>query len=49
MTRRLEQRLRAAGRDPEVHYFEGQDHLLNSSAENDMHEKLLASFARTLS
>lgn len=48
MTRRLEQRLIAARRDPEVHYFEGQDHLLNSATENDLHEKLLAFFDRTL-
>lgn len=48
MTRRLEQRLRAAGKTPDVHYFEGQDHLLNSASENEMHEKLLAFFERTL-
>ena len=48
MTRRLEQRLIAAGRSPEVHYFEGKDHNLDSASENDMHEKLLDFFGRTL-
>jgi dipeptidyl aminopeptidase/acylaminoacyl peptidase len=48
MSRRLEQRLIAAGRSPEVHYFEGKDHTLDSASENDMHEKLLAFFERTL-
>lgn len=49
MTRRLEQRLRDAGRSPEVHYLEGQDHMVDGHAENDLNEKLLGFFSRTLS
>lgn len=48
MTRRLEQRLRAAGRTPEVHYLEGQDHMVDGNAENNLNEKLLDFFGRTL-
>ncbi len=48
MTRRLEQRLLAAGRPAEIHYLEGQDHLPDGNAENALLEKLLDFFARTL-
>lgn len=48
MTRRLEQRLVASGRRPEVHYLEGQDHLPDGNAENGLNEKLLDFFGRTL-
>lgn len=49
MTRRLEQRLTAAGRKPELHYLDGQDHMVDGATENDLNEKLLAFFGRTLS
>lgn len=49
MTRRLVDRLQGYGRQPEVHYYEGQDHLPGSAAENEHHEHLLAFFARHLS
>jgi len=49
MTRRLEDRLRASGRAPEVHYYEGQDHVPGSAAENDHHEHLLGFFRLALS
>lgn len=43
MTRRLEARLRDHGRTPEVHYYDGQDHISDSAGENHHHE-LLVSF-----
>ena len=49
MTRRLEARLRAAGRDPEVHYYEGQGHGFDPEAGNLQNERLLDFFARHLS
>lgn len=49
MTRRLEQRLRAAGRTPEVHYYQGQGHGLDSDTENDHVERLTGFFGRHLS
>jgi acetyl esterase/lipase len=48
MTRRLVARLHASGRSPEVHYYEGQDHIPGSAAENEHHEHLLSFFERTL-
>lgn len=48
MTRRLEERLRAAGRTPEVHYYEGQGHISDSDGENVHHERLLAFLDRHL-
>lgn len=48
MTRRLEARLIAAGRSPEVHYVEGQGHLFDGIRENELHEKLLGFFERTI-
>jgi dipeptidyl aminopeptidase/acylaminoacyl peptidase len=48
MTRRLAGRLRDHGREPEVHYYEGEDHIPRSDAENGHHEKLIAFFERTL-
>jgi dipeptidyl aminopeptidase/acylaminoacyl peptidase len=48
MTRRLAARLHAAGRDPQVHYFEGEEHTLRSEAENDFNEKLIAFFSGNL-
>lgn len=47
-TRRLEARLRDHGRSPEVHYYEGEDHLPGSEAENAHHERLFAFFQRHL-
>ncbi|MDL0434111.1 hypothetical protein QPM17_23555 [Marinobacter sp. TBZ242] len=35
MTRRLEQRLQAHGREPEVYYYEGEDPLPGSAGEID--------------
>ena len=49
MTRRLAARLQGNGRTPEVHFYEGQDHIPGSAAENDHHERLLGFFERTLS
>ncbi|WP_119166924.1 alpha/beta hydrolase family protein [Algihabitans albus] len=48
MTRRLEQRLTAAGRSPEVHYYEGQDHMPDSEAENQHHAEIFDFFTRHL-
>ena len=48
MTQRLEQRLRAAGKTPEIHYLEGQDHLPDGNAENALYEKLLRFLAVNL-
>ncbi|MEM1285685.1 MAG: alpha/beta hydrolase [Pseudomonadota bacterium] len=48
MTKRLEERLKANGRSPEVHYYEGQNHIGDSDGENDHHERLLAFFQRHL-
>lgn len=48
MTRRLEARLKAHGRKPEVHYYEGQDHIPNSDGENDHHDLLISFFQRHL-
>ncbi|WP_027132837.1 alpha/beta hydrolase family protein [Geminicoccus roseus] len=48
MTRRLERRLRAHGHQPEVHYYDGQDHIPDSDTENRHHENLLAFLARHL-
>lgn len=47
-TRRLEARLIAAGREPVVRYYAGQDHLPNSPTENAHHEALIAFFAQHL-
>lgn len=48
MTRRLEKRLRASGRNPVVHIYEGQDHLPNSAGENVHHEHLIEFFEAAL-
>ncbi|MDN6321149.1 MAG: alpha/beta hydrolase family protein [Halomonas sp.] len=48
MTKRLEKRLREHGRNPEVHYYEGEDHMPSSSGQNKHHELLLDFFARNL-
>jgi dipeptidyl aminopeptidase/acylaminoacyl peptidase len=48
MTRRLEARLKAHGRKPEVHYYEGQDHISNSDGENDHHDLLISFLQRHL-
>jgi acetyl esterase/lipase len=48
MTRRLVARLEAASRQPEVHYYEGEDHVPGSAAENEHHERLVQFFDRTL-
>lgn len=48
MTRRLADRLHQHGRAPEVHYYEGEDHIPRSEAENEHHDRLLAFLARTL-
>lgn len=46
MTRRLVARLERHGRTPEVHYYEGQDHLPGSAAENEHHEHLVGFLER---
>lgn len=48
MTRRLEARLKANGRKPEVHYYEGQDHIPNSDGENEHHDHLISFLQRHL-
>lgn len=48
MTRRLEARLRAAGRDPEVHYYEDQGHGFDPETANIQWERLIAFFRRHL-
>lgn len=48
MTRRLVSRLEDHGRRPEVHYYEGQDHIPGSAAENEHHELLISFFERNL-
>lgn len=45
-TRRLEARMRAAGREPEVHYYEGENHGLKPEAENLNTIRILSFFAR---
>lgn len=49
MTRRLEARLIASGRSPDVHYLDGQGHLPDSNSENRLFETLIGFFDRTLS
>lgn len=48
MTRRLASRLQQHGREPEVRFYEGQDHVPGSDAENDHHKHLIAFFERNL-
>jgi dipeptidyl aminopeptidase/acylaminoacyl peptidase len=48
MTRRLEMRLRSAGRTPEIRYYEGENHILGSTALNEHHEHLITFFQRHL-
>ena len=47
-TRRLEERLRRAGRSPEVHYLPGQDHTPRGDAENEHHLCLMRFLRRSL-
>jgi dipeptidyl aminopeptidase/acylaminoacyl peptidase len=47
-TRRLEARLRAAGREPEVHYYAGEDHGLRPEAANVQRARMAAFFRRHL-
>lgn len=47
-SRRLEARLRTAGREPEVYYYEGENHGLQPEAENLNYTRLLSFFARHL-
>jgi dipeptidyl aminopeptidase/acylaminoacyl peptidase len=48
MTRRLSARLRSNGRNPEVQYYEGQDHIPGSSAESEHHDHLVSFLERHL-
>lgn len=48
MTRRLSDRLQRHGRTPEIHLYEGQDHVLDADAENAHHEHLIHFFKRHL-
>ncbi|UEQ06545.1 prolyl oligopeptidase family serine peptidase [Halomonas profundus] len=48
MTKRLEQRLREHGRSPEVHYYEGEDHIPSSSGQNAHCQLLLDFFSKHL-
>lgn len=47
-TRRLEARLRAAGREPEVHYYAGEDHGLRPETANLQRARMAAFFRRHL-
>ncbi|MDF1793342.1 MAG: acyl-CoA thioester hydrolase/BAAT C-terminal domain-containing protein [Thalassobaculaceae bacterium] len=47
-TRRLEARLKAGGRAPEVHYYDGENHGLQPDAENLNNARLLSFFSRHL-
>ncbi|MGB5216115.1 MAG: acyl-CoA thioester hydrolase/BAAT C-terminal domain-containing protein [Anderseniella sp.] len=47
-TRRLEERLIANGRKPEVYYYAGQDHQFSPEAHNLQHNRLTAFFQRHL-
>lgn len=48
MTERLAERMRAAGRDPEVHLYDGQGHLPDSEGENQFNADLIDFLERTL-
>jgi len=48
MTKRLEERLREHGRSPEVHYYEGEDHIPSSSVQNKHYVLLLDFFSKYL-
>ena len=48
MTRRLQARLREAGRNPEVHFYPGQGHWFDSRAVNLHYERVAAFFRRHL-
>lgn len=48
-TRRLDARLKSAGRAPEIHYYQGENHGLKPEAENLNTERLVSFFARHLS
>ena len=48
MSKRLAERLKAAGRKPELHLYEGQGHFLDSDGENIHHDLFLEYFSRTL-
>lgn len=48
MTRRLAARLQCHGRQPEIHFYEGQDHMPNGAEENAHLHHLLAFFGRHL-
>ncbi|WP_447042829.1 alpha/beta hydrolase family protein [Vreelandella sp. H-I2] len=48
MTKRLEERLREHGRHPEIHYYEGEDHIPSSSGQNKHYELLLEFFSKHL-
>jgi len=48
MTKRLEKRLREHGRSPEVHYYEGEDHIPSSSGQNKHYGLLLDFFSKHL-
>lgn len=47
-TRRLERRLREAGRTPEVHLYPGEGHNFRAETRNLQHERLIAFFRRHL-
>ncbi|GGB55616.1 hypothetical protein GCM10011505_40770 [Tistrella bauzanensis] len=48
MTRRLVARLERHGRRPDVHYYEGSDHLPGSAGENEHHDHLVSFLDRHL-
>ena len=47
-TKRLEERLKAAGRSPEVHYLPNEDHGFSATTENAQHERLVDFFRRSM-
>nr|WP_240538758.1 prolyl oligopeptidase family serine peptidase [Halomonas sp. SH5A2] len=48
MTTRLEKRLIKHGRSPEVHYYEGEDHIPSSACQNKHYELLMDFFSKHL-
>ena len=48
MTKRLEKRLYGHGRHPEVHYYEGEDHISSSAGQNIHYQRLLDFFTKSL-
>ena len=48
MTRRLEKRLKASGKSPEVHYYEGQGHVFDMKTLNIQRKRIVEFFRKNL-